>query len=46
MDGRLRGDEITFTAGGVAYTGRVQDFRITLKSVVDGKPVEWTAVRR
>ena len=45
-DGRLRGDEITFTAGGTSYTGRVQDFRMTLKSVVDGKPVEWTAVRR
>ena len=36
----------TFTAGGTSYTGRVQDFRMTLKSVVDGKPVEWTAVRR
>jgi len=45
-EGRLRGDEITFTAGGTAYTGRADDFRITLKSVVDGKSVEWTAVRR
>jgi len=45
-DGRLRGDEITFTAGGATYTGRVQDFRMTVKSVVDGRAVEWTAVRR
>ena len=45
-EGRLRGDQITFTAGGVAYTGRVEDFRMTLTSVVDGKSAEWTAVRR
>jgi len=45
-EGRLRGDALTFTADGVAYTGRVEDFRITVTSVVDGKPVEWTALRR
>jgi len=35
-DGRLRGDEITFTANGAKYTGRVSGNTIT--GTVDGKP--------
>jgi SAM-dependent methyltransferase len=42
-DGQLRGEEISFTAGGVRYTGRVDDDRMRVSAVVDGKPVEWTA---
>jgi SAM-dependent methyltransferase len=41
-DGRLRGDEIRFTAGGVTYTGRVSGARITGKRS-DGQA--WTAAR-
>ena len=41
--GRLRGDAITFTAGGVAYTGRVNGTRMTLTATVDGKPLQFTA---
>ncbi len=40
-DGRLRGDTITFTAGGTAYTGRVEGSRMTLRTTADGKPVEF-----
>ena len=45
-EGRLKGGELTFKVGDVAYAGRVEDFRITVKSVVDGEAVEWTAIRR
>ena len=41
--GRLRGEEITFTAGGIAYAGRVNGTRMRVRETVDGKPVEWTA---
>ena len=43
--GRLRGDQITFTADGVAYTGRVNglDMGGTLKA--NGVPDGWRAVR-
>jgi SAM-dependent methyltransferase len=41
-NGRLRGADISFTAGGVAYSGRVDDDRIKLTATIDGKPVEWT----
>jgi hypothetical protein len=40
-DGRLRGNEISFTAGGVTYTGRVNGN--TMEGTAGGKP--WTAVR-
>lgn len=42
-DGRLRGPELSFRAGGVVYHGRVDRDRIHLTATVDGKPVEWTA---
>jgi hypothetical protein len=43
--GRLRGDEIRFTAGGVSYVGRVQGS--TMRGEVKGAtPAAWTAVRK
>jgi hypothetical protein len=39
----LHGEEITFTAGGVSYRGRVEDDRMRVSATVDGKPMEWTA---
>jgi SAM-dependent methyltransferase len=41
-NGSLHGDLITFTAGGVAYSGRVDGNRMRLTATIDGKPVEWT----
>lgn len=41
--GRLRGEEITFTAGGIAYAGRVSGTRMRVRATMDGRPVEWTA---
>ena len=45
MNGKLRGDQITFTAGGAAYSGRVTGNTIdgTIKS--GGKTSEWRATR-
>jgi SAM-dependent methyltransferase len=40
-NGRMRGDEIAFTAAGVNYRGRVEGDRMRLSATVDGKPVEW-----
>jgi hypothetical protein len=42
-NGRLRGDEISFSVGSTAYTGRVDGPRMRLTAIVDGKPVDWTA---
>ncbi len=42
-NGRLRGTEITFTAGGIAYRGHVTRDRMRVSATVDGAPVEWTA---
>ena len=42
-NGRLHGEEISFTAGGVSYQGRVEDGRMRVNAIVDGKPVTWTA---
>jgi hypothetical protein len=41
-DGRLRGDEITFTAGNAKYTGRVNGS--TISGTVNGKP--FTATKK
>jgi precorrin-6B methylase 2 len=41
-DARMRGDEITFSAGGVTYTGRVSGNRMTGRRS-DGQ--SWTAMR-
>ena len=45
MNGKLRGNEITFTAGGAQYSGRVSGNAIegTIKS--GGKTSEWRATR-
>ncbi len=43
-NGRLRGDAISFTVGETAYTGRVDDNRMQVRAMVNGQPVEWTAV--
>lgn len=43
-NGRLRGEEISFTVGATTYTGRVDGYRMRVSSTVDGKTVEWTAV--
>lgn len=40
--GRLRGDRITFSAGGTEFTGRVDGPRMYLNATVDGRSVEWT----
>jgi SAM-dependent methyltransferase len=46
-DGKLRGDEITFTAGSTRYTGRVNGSTIEGTSRAGGKEAKWqaTAVR-
>ena len=43
-DGRLRGDQITFTAGGAQYTGRVNGNTIE-GTVKGGSSSKWTATR-
>lgn len=42
QDGRLRGERITFSAGGTQFAGRVDGTRMYLNATVDGRPVEWT----
>jgi SAM-dependent methyltransferase len=44
-DGRLRGNQITFTAGGVQYKGRVSDATIEGTATTSGTSVRWTAMR-
>ena len=41
-NGRLRGEQISFTAGGVDYAGRVEGDRMRV-SAVNGAPVEWSS---
>jgi hypothetical protein len=41
-NGRLRGAELSFTAAGVDYRGRVDGDRMRLSGLIEGKPVEWT----
>ena len=43
--GKLRGDQITFTAGGVEYAGKVSGDRIEGTVAADGKRQAWTATR-
>jgi len=43
--GRLRADRITFTAGGVRYSGRVSDGTIEGTATTGGNSVRWTATR-
>jgi hypothetical protein len=44
-DGRLRADRITFTAGGVRYSGRVSEGTIEGTATTGGNSVSWTATR-
>jgi SAM-dependent methyltransferase len=44
-EGRLRGDEITFTAGGALYTGRVNGSSITGTVSSGGTSRDWSATR-
>jgi SAM-dependent methyltransferase len=45
VSGRLRGEEITFTAAGAVYSGRVNGRSIEGTVVSDGKTSKWTATR-
>src|ERR1700681_1128754 len=42
-NGRIRGEEISFTVGTATYSGRVDGDRMRLSAPVNGKLVEWTA---
>jgi hypothetical protein len=44
-NGRLRGDEITFTAGGAEYTGRVKDHAMQGSVIAGATTNRWTADR-
>jgi len=44
-NGRLRGDQITFEAGGTQYTGRVNGDTIQGTSTAQGKTANWQAAR-
>ena len=44
-DGRLRADQITFTAGGVRYRGRVSKGAIEGTATTGGQSVRWAATR-
>jgi SAM-dependent methyltransferase len=43
VEGRLRGEEISFTAGAATYQGRVRDGVMRVSATIDGKRVEWAA---
>ena len=43
VEGRLRGTVISFTAGTVAYHGRVDGAMMRVSATVDGKAIEWSA---
>jgi SAM-dependent methyltransferase len=43
-NGRLRGEEISFTVGNATYTGRVEANRMRVSATVDGRVIEWTGV--
>ena len=43
--GKLRGDQISFSAGGAQYTGTVADGTITGTAVAGGASREWSATR-
>ena len=45
MNGKLRGDQITFTAGGAQYSGRVNGNTIDGTIKAGGKTNEWRALR-
>jgi len=43
-NGRLRGEEISFTVSKATYRGRVEGNRMRVGATVDGQVTEWTAV--
>jgi hypothetical protein len=43
-NGRLRGEEISFTVGKATYRGRVEGNRMRVGATVDGQVTQWTAV--
>jgi hypothetical protein len=45
QSGRLRGDEINFTAGDARYAGKVSGNRIEGTVTAGGKTAPWTATR-
>lgn len=45
VDGRLRGDEISFTVNGAQYTGRVNGASMTGTVTSGGKTANWSATR-
>jgi SAM-dependent methyltransferase len=45
VEGRLRGNEITFTAAGIEYVGKVNGDRIEGTARNGGKSAAWTAAR-
>jgi hypothetical protein len=45
LNGRIRGDQITFTIGSAMYTGRIAGDTIQGKVVADGRESTWTAKR-
>jgi SAM-dependent methyltransferase len=45
-DGRLRGDQVTFSAGGSTYEGRVSGDRMEGTFTATGKATPWRATRR
>lgn len=44
-EGKLTGERIAFTAGGIRYTGTVSDKTITGKANTGGKEADWVATR-
>jgi SAM-dependent methyltransferase len=44
-DGKMRGDQISFTAGGAEYTGKVSGDRIEGTRTASGKKDAWSATR-
>lgn len=42
-NGRLRGEEISFTVGTTTYRGLVDGYRMRVTATAEGKHVEWTA---
>jgi len=43
-NGRLRGENLSFTLGSIMYSGRVEGTRMRVSANADGRSVEWTAV--
>jgi hypothetical protein len=44
-DGRLKGHEISFAAGGATYTGTIDDYRIRLRGSAEEKDIQGTLQR-